>query len=100
VAALFGLVRELNAAVDAGAPRAALDHALERLVDRLDVLGLAGLDAGAGDGPPPEVAALAGERDAARAARDFARADAIRDEIAARGWEVRDTPQGREFRPR
>jgi cysteinyl-tRNA synthetase len=99
LAALFGLARELNAAVDAGAPRGDLDHALERLVSRLDVLGLAGLDAVA-DGPPAEVAALAEERDAARAARDFTRADALRDEIAALGWDVRDTPQGREFRRR
>ncbi len=100
VAALFGLARDLNQAVDAGAPADALAAAADLLVDRLDVLGLAGLDGGPGDGPPAEVAALAEERDAARAARDFARADALRDEIAALGWDVRDTAQGREFRPR
>lgn len=38
--------------------------------------------------------ALVAERDAARAARDFARADALREEIAARGFDVRDTPGG------
>ena len=100
VAALFGLARDLNQAVDAGAPADALAAAADLLVDRLDVLGLAGLDGGAGDGPPAAVAALAEERDAARGARDFARADALRDEIAALGWEVRDTAQGREFRRR
>ena len=100
VAALFGLARDLNQAVDAGAPADALAAAADLLVDRLDVLGLAALDGGAGDGPPAEIAALAEEREAARAARDFARADALRDEIAALGWEVRDTAQGREFRRR
>ena len=100
VAALFGLARDLNHAVDAGAPADALVASADLLADRLDVLGLAGLDGGPGDGPPSEVATLAEERDAARAARDFARADALRDEIAALGWEVRDTAQGREFRRR
>jgi cysteinyl-tRNA synthetase len=38
--------------------------------------------------------AKARERDEARAGRDFARADALRDEIEAAGWEVRDTPDG------
>jgi cysteinyl-tRNA synthetase len=39
-------------------------------------------------------AALVAERDAARAARDFARADALRDELTALGWTVEDTPAG------
>lgn len=38
------------------------------------------------------------ERAAAKAARDFARADAIRDELAAMGVELRDTPNGVEWR--
>ena len=43
---------------------------------------------------PPEVQALLERRQAARKARDFAAADALRSEIAALGWEVRDTPEG------
>ena len=39
------------------------------------------------------------EREEARAAKDFARADAIRDELAARGWEVRDSAEGAEAGP-
>ena len=38
------------------------------------------------------------ERDAARRARDFARADALRDELVARGWTVEDTPSGTAIR--
>jgi len=40
------------------------------------------------------VEALLDQRQAARAARDFAAADAARDQLAAAGIEVEDTPQG------
>ena len=43
---------------------------------------------------PPEVEALVAERAAAKKAKDFARADALRAEIAAMGWTVVDTAQG------
>ena len=43
---------------------------------------------------PPEVVALAERRAAARVAKDFAASDALRDEIAALGWVVRDTAEG------
>ena len=43
---------------------------------------------------PAAIAALVTEREAARAARDFARADALRAELAAAGWEVIDGPDG------
>jgi cysteinyl-tRNA synthetase len=43
---------------------------------------------------PPEIDALATARVAARAARDYGRADAIRDELAAAGWTVVDGPAG------
>jgi cysteinyl-tRNA synthetase len=46
---------------------------------------------------PPEVVALAEARERARAARDFAEADRLRDEIAGHGWEVRDVPGGFEL---
>ena len=49
---------------------------------------------------PSSVLALAEQRAAARAARDFAESDRLRDEIAAAGWLVRDTPAGFELAPR
>jgi hypothetical protein len=49
---------------------------------------------------PATVQALAEARAQARAARDFARSDALRDEIAAAGWVVRDTAAGWELAPR
>lgn len=48
----------------------------------------------ASPGPPPDVLALAVEREAARAARDWSAADALRNQLEARGWQVRDTPTG------
>jgi cysteinyl-tRNA synthetase len=50
--------------------------------------------------PSEEVRALVEQRDEARAARDFARSDALRDRLAALGLEVMDTPEGTRVRPR
>jgi hypothetical protein len=51
------------------------------------------------DGLPPEVEQLIGERAAARAERNFAAADALRERIRAMGWEVIDLPDGSTARP-
>ena len=48
---------------------------------------------------PDEVRALAAERQQARAAKDFARADALRDAIAALGYRIVDSPDGPSFEP-
>jgi cysteinyl-tRNA synthetase len=48
---------------------------------------------------PEEVQALAAERREARAAKDFARADALRDAIAELGYRVVDSPEGSTFEP-
>ena len=57
-------------------------------------LGMEGL-LDAGEAPvDPHAEQLLAERDAARAGRDFATADARRDELRRLGWEVRDTPEG------
>jgi cysteinyl-tRNA synthetase len=83
--ALFGLVLEANKGPLAGARQA--------VAEMLDVLGLGAL-AMAEEIDDPEAERLLSEREAARADRDFARADALRDELAARGFEIRDTPAG------
>jgi cysteinyl-tRNA synthetase len=43
---------------------------------------------------PAEITALVEARQAARKAKDFKRADAIRDELKAKGWGIEDTPKG------
>jgi cysteinyl-tRNA synthetase len=47
---------------------------------------------------PAAAAALAAERDEARRRKDWARADAIRDQLAADGWMVEDGPEGTTLR--
>jgi len=69
------------------------------LAGMLDVLGVADLLDAEGTGPPPEVVALARERQAAREQRDFAQADRLRERIAEAGWTVRDGADGPELLP-
>jgi cysteinyl-tRNA synthetase len=70
------------------------------LREMLWILGLDGLlDADAGKGPGDDALALLAARDAARAARDWAEADRLRDALRAAGWEVRDGPAGAELVP-
>ena len=94
LAAVFELVREINSNVVGTTPATSYVEAASELFESLvDVLGLlyerkseSNLDA--------EIEALIEERQAARKARDFARADAIRDELKAQGIVLEDTPQG------
>ncbi|HYP48721.1 MAG TPA: hypothetical protein VEQ61_08815, partial [Thermoleophilaceae bacterium] len=67
--------------------------------DRLHAIGMEGLLEAEGGEAPAELQRLAEQREAARAARDFAAADRIRDELAERGWQVRDTADGPELVP-
>jgi cysteinyl-tRNA synthetase len=49
---------------------------------------------------PPEITAIQHERDAAREARDFKRADELRKELEAKGYEVKDRRGGSTIMPR
>ncbi|HZM05799.1 MAG TPA: cysteine--tRNA ligase [Candidatus Saccharimonadales bacterium] len=62
----------------------------------VDVLGLAPAEA---TDTPAELQALLDQREAARKAKDFKRADAIRDELKGKGWSIDDTPQGARLKP-
>jgi cysteinyl-tRNA synthetase len=90
-AAMFEWVREANAS---SSPVGDAD-----LREMLDVLGLANLLAREDAEPPPDVLALRDARERARSARNYAEADRLRDEVRARGWEVRDGPGGPELLP-
>ena len=43
---------------------------------------------------PAEITALVDERQSARAGKDWARSDQLRDELLSRGWVVKDTKDG------
>ncbi|HXX92539.1 MAG TPA: DALR domain-containing protein, partial [Planctomycetota bacterium] len=90
------LAREGNAAVDQGLSGEGAHECLG-LLEKFDaVFGVLG--EAAVQGPPAEVSSLADARDQARKAKDFRKADEIRDRIRALGWSVEDTKEGRKFR--
>jgi cysteinyl-tRNA synthetase len=95
LAAMFEWVREAN--------RRGEGVGDADLREMLDVLGLGGLTQlqSVGDAAviDPKAAALLDERERARADRDFARADEIREQLRALRWEIRDGPQGPELIP-
>jgi cysteinyl-tRNA synthetase len=95
---LFDLVREMNAAMDRHEVGEADAEAIRETVADFDrVLGVLSLRH-AEDAAPPvpvdEIERLIDERRAARHARDFSRADAIRQELDARGIVLEDSASG------
>lgn len=65
-----------------------------------EVLGLQLLEAPASAEAPADVKTLADQREAARQAKDWAKADELRQQIEAAGWTVRDNSAGFELTPR
>ncbi len=99
LAALFDMVHAGNRALDAGEGQGGAAAAALDVLGQADrVLGV--LQGAAAEGPDAEAAALLEQRAAARAARDWAESDRLRDALAARGWEVRDTPDGQKLKRR
>ena len=95
ISAVFELVTAINTAVKDGATKEFAQKALDVLMELTTVLGLLQQDPEeAAEEIEPEVQALIDERQAARKAKDFARADEIRDQLKAMGITLKDTPQG------
>jgi cysteinyl-tRNA synthetase len=93
MAEVFELVAEANREDVPGAP--------EAVAEMLELVGLSSLtqpDEGAET--DERAKELMDEREDARAAKDFARADEIRDQLAALGWEVRDGAEGAKLVPK
>ena len=92
VASVFDLVKYSNTTADAQSSKEYLKLLLNRLVSLTDVLGLVVdrkeemLD--------DDIEKLIEERQAARKAKDFARADAIRDQLLEKGIILKDTREG------
>lgn len=92
IAALFEMARDINTYIAQPQPKEAVAYAVKRFDELCGVLGL--LYNRASKDLDSEVEALIAERQAARKAKDFARADAIRDQLAGMGILLKDTPQG------
>ena len=94
-AALFELVRETNAALSGTQP---FGFSTARLLDvfkRMDeVLGVIFFGKAEKAEVPAEIQAMLDERAAARAAKNWAESDRLRDALAAAGWLVKDSKAG------
>lgn len=92
---LFTGLREAGALE--GREAAAALAAMQRV---LRAMGLELPEEEAGAEIPEDIQALAEERWAARVGKDWAKSDALRDELAALGWTVKDGREGYELQPR
>ncbi|MCI5729783.1 MAG: cysteine--tRNA ligase [Clostridia bacterium] len=92
ISALFDLVRDINGSVAGSPSRFLVQGCLQRLMELADVLGL--LYQEKDNDLDSEIEALIEKRTQARKNRDWATADAIRDELKARHVVLEDTPQG------
>ena len=96
--AMFDLVRSLNSAIDAGQLGRGDLPVVRHAFDEFDrVLGILSLRRAEDDQPPvpvAEIERLIEERHAARRRRDFAAADGVRDDLAARGILLEDSAAG------
>ncbi len=93
---MFRQVREGNTALDAGdtTTGGAAAAAVREIAGALGLRLIEDAEAA-----PAEIVALAQARTDARAAKDFARADELRDELTAAGWSVEDSADGPVLRP-
>ena len=91
LAAVFDLVKEINT-LSASSTKEALEAAAKAFDEITDVLGL--MYNRKKDEVPAEVTELVEKRAAAKKAKDWATADAIRAQLTEIGWAVKDTAQG------
>ncbi|MBC8003069.1 MAG: cysteine--tRNA ligase [Opitutaceae bacterium] len=90
--AIFDWVRESNRTLASG--QMSPDQAAAALAAWGQIEGIFGLARKIHAEISSELLALLDERNAARKARDFKSADAIRDKLKALGWVIEDTPKG------
>lgn len=92
ISAVFQLVTAINTAVNSETTKEFAAKAMDTLMELADVLGL--LQQKSEDALDEEVMKLVEERQEARKAKNFARADEIRDILKDKGITLKDTPQG------
>ena len=96
ITSVYTLVRILNTHLTAkDVPAGSLREAADMICELMGVLGLdirALLDQDSGI--PQEVMELVNQRMEAKKNKDFAKADALRDQVSEMGYQIKDTPQG------
>lgn len=93
ISSVFELIRDINTLTKDGASKKFAKKCLSLLDELTAVLGLLRVEESA-NGVDEEVQKLVDERQAARKAKNFARADEIRDLLKEKGITLKDTPQG------
>ncbi|WP_077391287.1 cysteine--tRNA ligase [Mobilibacterium timonense] len=93
ISAIFEMVSDINVFVRDGASREFAAEAEKKIRELTDVLGIM-QHVDDVDQIGADVQALVDERQEARKAKNWARADEIRDQLKAMGYTVKDTPQG------
>jgi cysteinyl-tRNA synthetase len=97
---VFSGLRDVNRELDTGPVSVETQRTLQHLLDEVDsvlgVLALVARDRQAA--PDAEEQRWLDERAAARAAKDFGQSDHLRVQLASRGIEVEDTPQGQRWK--
>ena len=89
---LFDLARAANTFVSVPRTKGAVEAVTKTYTELMDVLGL--MPRKTGEEFPAEVLALLDERQEARKAKNYARADEIRDQLKALGYAIEDSRQG------
>ncbi|MEP7014351.1 MAG: cysteine--tRNA ligase [Verrucomicrobiota bacterium] len=92
---LFETIRDTNRAMDRNELDPASAQQWLKWWDQVN--GVLALDQQVIDAIPPEIEKLVEARLQARLAKEFGKSDELRDELSARGWEVRDTKDGQKI---
>lgn len=92
ISVIFELIRDVNIKINENSSKALITFAMELLRDLGSPLGI--LQNSVGGTLEEEIEALIEKRNEARKNRDFATADKIRNDLAAEGIILEDTPSG------
>lgn len=92
IGGIFEYIKEINTLFESGGRAEDAKAALTELDTLMDVLGI--LSDETGGAVPEDVREMAEKRQGARAKKNWAEADRLRDEVRTRGYELKDTPDG------
>ncbi|MEG1779092.1 MAG: DALR domain-containing protein, partial [Oscillospiraceae bacterium] len=93
IAAVFDMVRDINSFLTVPRSKNIITFAVEQFKALTDVLGIL-YEEDKADSDDAEIEALIEKRQQAKKDKNFALSDAIRDELKAKGVEIKDTRQG------